>query len=158
MTEPNLPLAHWTQVCEHAISAQIGSDDSSHTPMEMKVFRATFSPPVVLRLLAGVEQLQKERDDLNTMSHGVIKSLKKVVARQREALEECTATGYACGRLQDFVGVFLGGCGQHVNLEASYRCVDCMASFHRECLRKHFKASTKDQHTAIDATLPQELT
>mgnify|MGYP001593604238 CR=1 FL=1 len=105
MTPANLPLAFWKQVCEQAISAQIGPDDSSHTPMEMKriVFRATFSPSVVLRLLEVVEHLQQERDAArreqyrqerlatkemasSNRANRKLMEVEQVVERQREAL------------------------------------------------------------------------
>lgn len=54
-------------------------------------------------------------------------------------IEELSAEGYLCGRIEQINGVFKGGCGENVNREESYRCADCTASFHRECIRKHFK-------------------
>lgn len=58
-------------------------------------------------------------------------------------------TGFLCGKLEELKDkTFSGGCGKFVPIfgsanESAYRCVDCTASFHRNCLRKHFKKDTK---------------
>src|SRR4051812_17798740 len=36
-----------------------------------------------------------------------------------------------------------GGCGKEVNAYDAYRCVDCTASFHRDCMREHLKGETE---------------
>lgn len=54
---------------------------------------------------------------------------------------------YQCGRIYGHP-MFRGGCGKPVSFEESYRCCDCTASFHRECLRRHFtenEAATDDE-------------
>lgn len=61
-----------------------------------------------------------------------------------ERVSQLEAEGYACGKLQTIDGVFSGGCGQHVDREEAYRCCDCTASFHRKCIRKHFKSTVED--------------
>lgn len=40
---------------------------------------------------------------------------------------------------------FKGGCGKDVNILESYRCVDCAAWFHRDCLEKHFDGESLRQ-------------
>jgi hypothetical protein len=67
----------------------------------------------------------------------------KAAAYDRVAAE-LSAEGYACGRLEKIGGIFKGGCGAHVEREESYRCVDCTASFHRDCIRKHFGSHGKE--------------
>ncbi len=55
-----------------------------------------------------------------------------------------TAEGFKCGELEGHER-FVGGCGQFVSFEDSYRCADCTASFHRKCLRTHFSKSDETQ-------------
>lgn len=47
--------------------------------------------------------------------------------------------GFLCGLLHGQAGPFVGGCKSHIRFLDAYRCVDCTASFHRDCLRKHFQ-------------------
>lgn len=47
---------------------------------------------------------------------------------------------YACGLLYG-KPLFQGGCGKPVEFEEAYRCYDCTASFHRDCIREHFHRS-----------------
>ena len=76
-------------------------------------------------------------------------TLEQAQQRQQEALalqrvhlrEEWGTRGYACGQLQEPAGTFVGGCGVHVDVDQAYRCLDCMASFHRACLRRHCSRS-----------------
>lgn len=79
-------------------------------------------------------------------------ALPALIARIRELegkLEkwECDGMegGYACGKTEQ--GQMVGGCGEHVSFKDSYRCADCTASFHRDCIQKHFdhpSAETKE--------------
>lgn len=66
--------------------------------------------------------------------------IKKVSEHEREeGKKEMFGGGFLCGRLEEFPGkTFVGGCGEHVSFMDSYRCADCTASFHRNCLRLHF--------------------
>jgi DNA-directed RNA polymerase subunit RPC12/RpoP len=59
--------------------------------------------------------------------------------RLHKIVDEALADGYACGRIYG-LPIFEGGCGEKVLKHESYRCADCMASFHRDCIRKHFKS------------------
>ncbi len=73
--------------------------------------------------------------------------LKKQITALEERLKnadelnaELEADGYVCGALvQNNGNIFKGGCGENVPIHDSYRCADCTASFHRECIQKHFK-------------------
>ena len=44
----------------------------------------------------------------------------------------------ACGRLEGYEKIFIGGCGKWVDILQAYRCTDCTAPFHRKCAQKHF--------------------
>jgi hypothetical protein len=61
---------------------------------------------------------------------------------------------YQCGRLYG-KPLFEGGCGKPVSFEESYRCYDCTASFHRDCIREHFHRSEQigDKLTIKDALI-----
>lgn len=54
-------------------------------------------------------------------------------------LIESSNFGFICGRLEE-KPKFKGGCGQPVKFMESYRCADCTASFHRDCIHEHFKS------------------
>lgn len=47
-----------------------------------------------------------------------------------------------------------GGCAKEVSAFAAYRCVDCTASFHRDCMREHLKDETEKD--ALIRTLEKE--
>ena len=51
--------------------------------------------------------------------------------------EEAMADGFLCGHIAGLPR-FEGGCGEKVLKQEAYRCADCTASFHRDCIRKHF--------------------
>lgn len=42
-----------------------------------------------------------------------------------------------CGQSSGPAGKFVGGCGEEVDDDEMFRCVDCCGPFHRECLREH---------------------
>lgn len=63
----------------------------------------------------------------------------KRLEEAEKKIERLKAEGYACGRLNEHEGLLIGGCGLHVDRESSYRCSDCTASFHRDCIRQHFE-------------------
>lgn len=59
--------------------------------------------------------------------------------------EVLRAINLICGAAVDN-GKFVhlkGGCGKEVNAHDAYRCVDCTASFHRDCMRQHLKDETE---------------
>lgn len=52
---------------------------------------------------------------------------------------------FLCGMLEENNGIpFKGGCGKEVSIFDSYRCADCTASFHRDCIREHFNNEEKE--------------
>jgi hypothetical protein len=53
---------------------------------------------------------------------------------------------FICGAIEKNNGnLFTGGCGKEVSAWEGYRCSDCTATFHRNCIRKHFdKSKTTD--------------
>ena len=61
------------------------------------------------------------------------------VLRVCKLAEEANVDGYLCGRIAG-LPLFKGGCGKKVLKHEAYRCADCTASFHRDCIRKHFKS------------------
>jgi hypothetical protein len=42
-----------------------------------------------------------------------------------------------CGQSSGPAGKYVGGCGDGVDEGEVFRCIDCCAPFHRECLREH---------------------
>lgn len=89
---------------------------------------------------ALIEDAVKE---INSAAESLVR---EAVEKLERRVLELSAEGYACGRIEEVNGIFTGGCGKHVDREESYRCSDCTASFHRDCLRKHFK---DDQDKAL---------
>lgn len=83
-------------------------------------------------------QAAKIRERVDMLQENLARKIDELSSTKRE-VERLSATGYACGAIEG-VGVFKGGCGLNVNIENSYRCSDCSASFHRDCIRKHFSS------------------
>lgn len=74
------------------------------------------------------------------MSDLLIELLRSQLAVAQRQLSSLTGgDGFCCGAVEG-VGIFKGGCGENVNFYDAYRCADCTASFHRGCIRKHFRA------------------
>lgn len=47
-----------------------------------------------------------------------------------------------CGKVEgDFSLKYKGGCMETVDMEEGFRCADCCAYFHRDCIKEHFKTS-----------------
>ena len=76
-----------------------------------------------------------------------IERLRDENERLNKIADEALADGYACGRIYG-LPIFEGGCGKKVLKHESYRCADCMASFHRDCIRKHFKSHENQDDVA----------
>lgn len=76
------------------------------------------------------EALASYIDFLNVQSEKIFKA--GIDAGEKE---------FVCGDLKTDgkIESFIGGCGKPVKESDSYRCADCTASFHRDCIRKHFK-------------------
>lgn len=64
---------------------------------------------------------------------------------------------FICGLIEENNGqLFIGGCGKDVSAWDSYRCADCTAMFHRECIRKHFKKHESQDSSSQTEELQSE--
>lgn len=52
---------------------------------------------------------------------------------------------FLCGVFDKPESIAEGGCGNAVNVLEGYRCGDCTAYFHRDCLRKHFNQESVEE-------------
>lgn len=65
------------------------------------------------------------------------------IAHAREDIPALCATvrvlraTHSCGAVEG--NTVVGGCGSHVLVVDGFRCADCLAWFHRDCINEHFK-------------------
>ncbi len=57
---------------------------------------------------------------------------------------------FVCGALEEQDEIFIGGCGQIIEHDEDYRCADCTASFHHNCIRTHFLYPSKENVKPAD--------
>lgn len=91
----------------------------THTTEEVRKVIKDRTCPICLR--SRVAQLEQERDKL------------------KMDIETINAPSFLCGLIYGNKQPFVGGCGKPVLQHESYRCSDCTASFHRECINEHFE-------------------
>lgn len=77
---------------------------------------------------------------LQTLTEDLVAMLEALNQRADAELSQLFGCdGFICGLLHGQAGPFVGGCKSRIRFMDAYRCVDCTASFHRDCLRKHFQ-------------------
>lgn len=101
----------------------------------------------------GPEQWRKTFRDLvkDGFDRCLIEEFIATLVEQTAIQTKDKEVGWECGGLihkGDHLN-FIGGCKQKVKFDEAYRCRDCTASFHRDCLQRHFSSDAHNKNNIV---------